>query len=58
MDRYTHSNHGEQTEALNVLPDLSPAENKPIKKPVPTVKYLILSWRPAGRQRVGYVSLM
>ena len=32
MDRYTHSYHGEQTEALNVLPDLSPVEHQPVKK--------------------------
>jgi len=32
MDRYSHTFHGEQVEALNVLPDLSHAEHRPVKK--------------------------
>ena len=32
MDRYTHSYHGEQTEALKVLPDLSTADRQPVEK--------------------------
>ncbi len=32
MDRYTHSYHGEQTEALSVLPDLTVDGDQPVKK--------------------------
>ena len=32
MDRYTHSYHGEQTEALSVLPDLTIDDDRPVKK--------------------------
>ena len=32
MDRYTHSYHGEQTEALSVLPDLTIDDDRPDKK--------------------------
>ncbi len=31
MDRYTHSYHGEQSAALDVLPDLSPAAHKEVQ---------------------------
>ncbi len=57
MDRYTHSYHGEQAEALNVLPDLTVVDDQPDKKPVPTTNLPILSWCPAGRQTVGAMKL-
>lgn len=50
MDRYAHSNYGEQIETLNVLPDLSLADHPTVKKMLATVNRRSLSLRFAGRQ--------